>query len=104
MGRVGSIGRHEQGEHNLGDIKLLQDDAMRTYVASVDALIKQHGLAADATQTKPASDAKSPSKKAETPSDSWVLRKINGKIFNIQLNRPDKKNALTPAVNFFDKL
>ncbi len=79
---------------------------MRTYVASVDALIKQHGLAAGATQAAPASgtQAKSPLKNAETPSDTWVLRKINGKIFNIQLNRPDKKNALTPQVDFLHRI
>lgn len=29
---------------------------------------------------------------------SVVRKNIKGKIFNIQLNRPDKKNALTPAM------
>ena len=74
---------------------LLQDDAMKEYVTAVDPLIKEKGISTG-IEAKAADESP---KASSTSSDTWILRKIEGKIFHIQLNRPDKKNALTPAVS-----
>lgn len=70
--------------HELRDMS--QEDAMRKYVETVNGLMK--------------GSKETPTSGFDNIDDagSDVLRRIDGKIFNIHLNRPTKMNALTPAM------
>lgn len=77
-------------EKNIRDaiFYLLQDDAMKEYVKTVNELHQEQGTA----------EAKAPPANAIDSGCEFIETTKSGRVFTIKLNRPAKKNALTIEV------